>query len=707
MSHPLPPLPDHIPINVAQLERCVTQQPSILDATAGLDPLRLDPPAASRKSRPCPCSVRLWSDANQLVESNWQTVSNILGESSVLELPNQLQWLPKVVSEATACQWLDAYAMRHAISLITALHQRVQSDTLTTPIDQPLRDALRDLGAVWEEHERMRHPRTIRTANIALIGNAVASDRHFQQIWLQPPPHHGQHNDQDNHIDDTRLIVQTMMDNLINPISDIEVCYFSRTDPQPGQRGLPLAVIELKSPQKLTPDKLHDVIHKFGRYCSSPALLRRWQDQADVRLRAAYHLARHDATVLRSEAREVLDCLVQLYHNMVMRRLTYGLLTSVTTTLLVRIDWHHPTQPGQVVHVATHDSFSQHIMPPPPATHQAGQHHLVRIVVALLIEQLRCGLVAQHHVDAIVQRMIDQLDGYPSDMDSSNTDHTHASHDIGSSSASDGNSDDSDGSSDADFTDDQGQRIQHAQHAQRAQCNDGGKAATAVATHCDPIYTRLIASLKRADARAELEKLIEAIEDRRNVVLYAPHQLGPLLCALFPLRSRKRKRTPVDGDGDGDDQRTSTPPAPSAPRQWTLHGELNHYPYHFSDLDLVLPRTLDSGPVPHSVNRRLAVTDDVELAREMASEQAAKAKLHIDTPRESMERDEDDRWGVHLQPPALDSDMSVESEGSSVHTPGTDTHPTGVLDQSDHLASRPSAKHLSSVEAMHACTTLS
>ena len=90
--------------------------------------------------------------------------------------------------------------------------------------------------------------------------------------------------------------------------------------------------------------------------------------------------------MLSGKAHEVLDCLIQLYHNMVVHRLSYGILTSVATLLLVHIDWKHTKHPGQIVSVAMHDHELQHIKPKHPDL-CANQHHHVHIIAALCLEQ--------------------------------------------------------------------------------------------------------------------------------------------------------------------------------------------------------------------------------------------------------------------------------------------------------------------------------
>jgi len=105
--------------------------------------------------------------------------------------------------------------------------------------------------------------------------------------------------------------------------------------------------------------------------------------------------------------------------------------------------------------------------------------------------------------------------------------------------------------------------------------------------HRNPHYVKLLDTIKSPMARAELEKLVEALEDKRNCAVYKPHQLGPLLCALFPYKGKSKRHT---------------------------------RPRTAQELELLLPRPLEFGPVPTEFNRRLAYTDDPDLAREMAAE---------------------------------------------------------------------------------------
>ncbi|SPC66148.1 uncharacterized protein UHOD_11975 [Ustilago sp. UG-2017b] len=149
----------------------------------------------------------------------------------------------------------------------------------------------------------------------------------------------------------------------------------------------------------------------------------------------------------------------------------------------------------------------------------------------------------------------------------------------------------------------------------------------------DPSYVKLLDAVKVPKARAELEKLIETIEDPRNCATFEPHQLGRLLCALFPLRvcsSRQRRSTPSPKPKDGKPKSKPEPEHRSAKRNAMFYSarymrnnasRAVRFPFHKSDLDLLQPRTLFSGPVSIEFNRRLAYSDDPELAERMVAEE--------------------------------------------------------------------------------------
>ncbi|KAI3483719.1 hypothetical protein L1887_53403 [Cichorium endivia] len=330
---------------------------------------------------------------------------------------------------------------------------------------------------------------------------------------------------------------------------------------------------------------------------------------------------------------------------MFVRRLSYGILTSVTTSLIVRIDWQHDTHPGQVVHVATHTTEDQLIHPQPASTPAPSpSHNLVHIIVALVLEQLRCGQVPQERVDRIISLMIDQIDSYESDGDlGSQANSSHV------------------GLNNADLN-----------HAASSDARDSGDASairgdTGFTAHDNgrtppprnPVYTRLLASLKCDDARDQLEKVVQALEDRRNVAPYAPHQLGPLLCALFPLRASSRERERQH------ERSSSSFPTPTDGQQSVERKHSWYYPPSRYDLELLLPRTVDSGPVPASFNQALAYTDDVELARAMLVE----ASRLESTASDAVDAGIVDAGIEHAdEAPELDSDTSLGSDGSSAHT---------------------------------------
>ena len=132
----------------------------------------------------CPKSVLPWQCVERMVQSNWQVVFNILGSIACLELPSKQQWMPKVTNEATACQWLDNSATHPAINIITALYWQVQSNnTMASGLDEPLFNALCNLGSVWEEHKQMCHFWTAQGIDLTIIGCAVESDTAFHGTW--------------------------------------------------------------------------------------------------------------------------------------------------------------------------------------------------------------------------------------------------------------------------------------------------------------------------------------------------------------------------------------------------------------------------------------------------------------------------------------------------------------------------------------------
>lgn len=378
---------------------------------------------------------------------------------------------------------------------------------------------------------------------------------------------------------------------------------------------------------------LRRVFHDFTAVCSSPALNSRWRAGEGIWLRTA--LLQFKPPLDRA-ALGVMGALVQLYHAMVRRQQTYGLLTSNHASLLVKIDWLHPSEPGQHVYVATMD-----------VTRATGSAHLGRgwtlceAMVNLAICQLERGLVSRQQVDGLNGALWKQQDSYqpaPDDDEDEEDDDDDTSGDTS------GDSDDDcdgaatqrsaavfnpeakptqthhsgSGSRSGDTAAADGRRRGRDQDApddlvavqssrKKPRLSPGARASRQASSRgrnlkprvsprdADRIVSKQLTRLGSAKARQEFERLIHL--DRVHACLPVErHEVGRLLCALFPPKRR------------------------GCVQAKQHYGYANTFPWIAFEFDLLRPRTLDCGPVPVSFNRALAATDDAVLARSMAIE---------------------------------------------------------------------------------------
>ncbi|KAJ1045303.1 hypothetical protein NDA10_005038 [Ustilago hordei] len=728
MAHPtVNGLPATPLIDIDQTHQIHLGQPLINEALVGLRKMALS--SDLHKGRICPKQVIPKHDAAERVLHNWQQLRLILGpDHPMLALPNEVFWPQKVHNEASARLWMDDYISRPAQKIWMAAANRIRQldqGTVIPDLDPDFAQALRTIGRIWFEHERPTRFLSDMEIDPSAIAVDIANNPDFHRLFdtASDAP-------TSQSTDGSNDIVEQVVGNLIKPTTDIEFLLETFDSRYWSIYGLTFLLIEMKNPLALSADDLEGVIHVFKGYCSSPSLRALWDQNRSIFLRAAYYNNREHP--LQPQACRVLGALIQAYHNMVFRKLTYGLLSSVAASLIIEIDWNHPDHPGQIVKVATHNlqrrliqslSPDNNTGPPPPIS-------LLQVVVGLGLEQMICGPVDDERLQRLKDDMLMYQDTYLAGIDGDESsqdddDDLDQHQDPEDEDLDPGNSDNQgkdDGSSQFDQEEQDGEKDREGRHQRRGarkyrRAQSGRRTDTSSPTSTlslpssasfscasmvktttraayastssklaaesmrkpskgDPSYVKLLDAVKVPRARAELEKLIESIEDPRYCATFEPDQLGRLLCALFPLRvcsSRQRRCTPSPKPKDGKSK--PEPEHRSAKRNTMFYSarymrnnasRAVRFPFHKSDLDLLQPRTLFSGPVSIEFNRRLAYSDDPELAERMVAEEDGKQVEEM-LPQDSClsSRDgTDDKDGSGRHDPQLPSSSQDNSTTS-------------------------------------------
>ncbi|KAJ1031359.1 hypothetical protein NDA16_000800 [Ustilago loliicola] len=556
MAHPtVNGLPAAPLIDIDQTHQIHLDQPLINEALVGLRKMVLS--SELHKARICPKQVIPKHDAAERVLHNWEQLRLILGpDHPMLALPNQVFWPQKVHNEASARLWMDDYVSRPAQKIWMAAANRIRQ------LDQG-QPAFSDME--------------IDPSAIAVdIANNPDFHRLFDTASDAPT---SQSTDGSN---DNTDVVEQVVGNLIKPTIDIEFLLETLDSRYWSICGLTFLLIEMKNPLALSADDLEAVIHLFKRYCSSPSLRALWDQDRSIFLRAAYYNNREHP--LQPQACRVLGALIRAYHNMVFRKLAYGLLSSVAASLIIEIDWNHPDHPGQIVKVATHNLQRRLIQalspdnntgppPPPPIS-------LLQVVVGLGLEQMICGPVDDERLERLEDDMLMYQDTYLPGIDGDES--------------SEDDDDDLDQHEDPEDEDlDPGDSGNQGK-------DDGGSQFD--------------------EEEEDGEKDREGKDQRRGTRKYR-------------LAHRQRRSTPSRKPKDGKPKPKPKPEHRPAKRNAMLYSARYmrqnaswavRFPFHQSDLDLLQPRTLFSGPVPIEFNRRLAYSDDPELAERMVAEEDGK-----------------------------------------------------------------------------------
>ena len=123
------------------------------------------------------------------------------------------------------------------------------------------------------------------------------------------------------------------------PVSNLEIT-FALNDPN-NQQAKPCLVIECKSPHEFM---INTVTHMLMHWQECMVVIFTAPNPVKIPLWALLML---HAELLSTDAKYVFACIVELYHTLVVQKQSYDLLTSGVASLVLYIDWKHPTKPGQ------------------------------------------------------------------------------------------------------------------------------------------------------------------------------------------------------------------------------------------------------------------------------------------------------------------------------------------------------------------------
>ena len=618
--------------------------------------------ADEHTGRLAPRSVLLWHTIKHDLERVWIQIHKALRDQETVPRPSDWTLLPRIDCEASTRMWLDEAFSRPAVSVLETTMERVRAG-LTEGLDSWFVRAFDGIGRIWAQHQRPcpnREPIHVDTAN---LGYHLSRNAAFHRA------HHSPSDDASSTADP----IAEAMGRVKNPRVDIEYAWDTPTKDHAKQGGVPCLVIECKSATKLSADQLESVFHRFDRYCCSPAFVKAWSDGQGIMLRAA--LYSDGPSTLEPAAVAVLGCLVQLYHAMLRRRQTFGVLSSVHVTLMLKIDWDHATHPGQCVYVATLAAATGQPAPNEPSRLDPRDWNLYHVLVALPILQLEQGLRPVQDFDTLIEQLWLQQESYQSspgfEDDDSQDDDSHVDEgqgndsqdadrqddyvlvdinqaeddqgsdnqdkvslgdrEAGSSMAGRGTHDREGGvaqgrkriSDEPEASERETRRARPNCQVARSASNSSTVTASLPAAQQTRVNAASVEKLLRTagKARTELEKLI-TLADLRLCLPVEPHELGRLLCAIYPL-------IPPRNPTQAGTQR-------SCCNESNGESQIVLSPFVIFTSDLLRPRTLDSGPVPAWFNRRLAMSDDPELTRLMAIEaqQQTDAGAHVRTSPE-------------------------------------------------------------------------
>lgn len=324
-------------------------------------------------------------------------------------------------------------------------------------------------------------------------------------------------------------------------------------------------VCEFKCPKALNRPLLEHVLLHFDEHVLSLGRTHQLYHPSSLTIQLRQALW-HPQAEITTEAEGLLCAISQIYTYMLARRQTYGLLSSVNASLALHIDWSHATEPGQHLKYIILSNDDQ---PPFPNWHSTlpfDAMPIVAVVTSLTILQLRTGPVS----DDAVQHMFNTVHAAQRALQAVPLQHHHSDNDQSGSGSGSGSGSDFYATDDADRS------------------STGSETDSERAERADDDELRLpeslLATISSVETRGEMERLLHASPD--EVPMCALATGGDLLricCTLWPLASRASRRA---------DKRRRR--------------------FSAEDVRLMLPRTLDFGPVPLDFLGRLALADALE-----------------------------------------------------------------------------------------------
>ena len=291
-----------------------------------------------------PKSVDIWHNCEAEMERVWNEVNSILAHHPMAPPPSLAPY-HFISNKADLKCWFLTRIADPLLLILDAVCTQANREPLPSSGSalSPLIEAFRSARCFYHTSER---PTLVPTVTIT---DEMRNNDELRQL-LQPYPD---------------SIIKLFDQGVLKPRSDLEFLFA----PKDGLHHRPCLVVELKNPHEFTPELLQEVIIHFQTCVKNRALHEylRQGSLTHIPVRCAMML---DKMAISSEARLVLRYLIKLYHALVIRRQRYGLLTAGVASLLVAIDWDHPSEPGQHVKVRIGKGDPWKTMPRRTGTHK-------------------------------------------------------------------------------------------------------------------------------------------------------------------------------------------------------------------------------------------------------------------------------------------------------------------------------------------------
>ncbi|SJX60920.1 uncharacterized protein SRS1_21043 [Sporisorium reilianum f. sp. reilianum] len=351
--------------------------------------------------------------------------------------------------------------------------------------------------------------------------------------------------------------------------------------------AIPALVVEMKDPYRFTHEAIANVLTNFHVLVEDGEMRVRFQRHGTIPVREVINRRLVDSTTAH-----VLQNICHLVRHMFFKRQTYGIWSTGSTSLALKLHWYHLTHPSQHVTYAIMASGDPdtHLPNWPGHDVRGDKYHFFGGTLGLQAVE---GLVPMCVFDDALRRLVGEHDGWFPPTTSQG----------------------SDSGDDGDRPVDGEQRMTRsktraldasraASAGQRSNSASNTRAASPSATSRSgfDINQALFDCIADEGFQAEICCFVE-LDETQVTLKFRKSELAKLLCAAFPLHLGSALAEPTN---ELSREQLSALVQPERPA-WQK----------FSDFDLFTWGTLREGYLPRGFNARLAQLDELERTRSM------------------------------------------------------------------------------------------